>query len=676
MWRAVDEICRRGVAEGAFPGAVVLVGDGREILLHRAYGHRALAPERLPMTPDTVFDVSSLTKPMATTTAMMLLVRDGRLRLDDPVCTVIPEFGAGGGTRVAVTFRHLLNHTSGLPAWKPYYESVIPAEPAEGRKPTPLPLGESGRRPGEGSPAILPDPSVGDPHPDPLPEGEGGDCFRATVENPGLSRTREGGRTGERGRFRARVENPDPSYYEPVIPAEPAESAEPAEGRNPTPLPLGEGGRRPGEGSPAILPDPSVGDPHPDPLPEGEGGRTGERGRFRARVENPDPSYYESVIPAEPAESAELAEGRNPTPLPLGEGGRRPGEGPPAILPDPSVGDPHPDPLPEGEGARFRAKVEDSYLSLAGEGARSHAVAEVAVRKRGFFAQVHAERLLARPGEKHLYSDLGFILLGEVVERLSGMRLDRFCEDRVFAPMGLDSTFFVDLSGSAPERRPGAGRAIAATEDCPWRGRILCGEVHDDNAHAMGGVAGHAGLFSSASDIHRFVRFLGRCLDGAEPDFLPAAVVRQFLEAERPLPGQSHVLGWDTPSPAGSSSSALAPVLPAPGAPSPAGSSSSALAPVLPAPDAPSPAGSYPGALAPVLPAPDTPSRAGSSSGRHFSARTVGHLGFTGTSIWWDLERDLHVVFLTNRVHPSRDNAGIREFRPMVHDAVMEGLSS
>ena len=126
MWRVLDETCRRGVAEGAFPGAVVLVGNSRDVLIHRAYGCRALAPVRLPMTPDTVFDMSSLTKPMATTTAMMLLMRDGRVRLDDPVSTVIPEFGAGA--KAAVTFRHLLNHTSGLPAWKPYHE---PAEPTE-----------------------------------------------------------------------------------------------------------------------------------------------------------------------------------------------------------------------------------------------------------------------------------------------------------------------------------------------------------------------------------------------------------------------------------------------------------------------------------------------------------------------------------------------------------------
>ena len=386
----MDEACRRGVAEGAFPGAVVLAGDNREILFHRAYGHRALAPGRLPIAPDTVFDLSSLTKPVATATAMMLLVRDRRLGLDDPVSTVIPEFSAGAAA--TMTFRHLLNHTSGLPAWKPYYRSVI-----------------------------------------------------------------------------------------------------------------------------------------------------SKRGSVVGTAE--------SVIAA--------------------KAGIQGWSG----------------------GAEPNAKTR--FLDL-----------------------IHEEDLLAPSGTKHLYSDLGFILLGEAVERLGGRPLDGFCREEIFEPMGLSSTFFVDLSRRSAESRQSAGRTIAATEECPWRGRILCGEVHDDNAHAMGGVAGHAGLFSSASDMHRFIRFLGRCLNGDETDFLPEAVVREFLEAERNVPGQTHVLGWDTPSPEGS------------------------------------------------------------SSGRYFSARTVGHLGFTGTSIWWDLERDLHVVFLTNRVHPSRDNPGIREFRPLVHDAVMEGLAS
>ncbi len=402
MWRVLDETCRRGVSEGVSPGAVVLVGRGREVLFHRSYGSRALVPERLPMTPDTVFDLSSLTKPVATATAMMLLVRDGRVRRDDPVSTAVPEFIAGA--KSWVTFRQLLNHTSGLPAWKPYYESVIP-----------------------------------------------------------------------RGTER---QGPPPSF------------------------------RR-------------------KPESRGEAG----------------------VVATPPRKMADA----------------------------------------RAEAAAFRRHCLD---------------------------RLHGEELLAQPGEKHLYSDLGFILLGEAVERLSGKPLDRFCRDEIFAPMGLTSTFFVDLSATAPEPRPGAGRAVAATEDCPRRGKILCGEVHDDNAYAIGGVAGHAGLFSSAPDIHRFLCFLARCREDAEPDYLPGAVVREFLEAERTLPGQTHVLGWDTPSPQGS------------------------------------------------------------SSGRHFSSRTVGHLGFTGTSVWWDLERAVHVVLLTNRVHPSRDNDAIRQFRPLVHDAAMEALGS
>ena len=443
MWRALDETCRRGVSEGVSPGIVLLAGRREEVLFHRAYGCRALEPARLPMTPDTVFDLSSLTKPVATATAMMLLVRDGRVRLDDPVCTVIPEFSQGA--KPAVTFRQLLNHTSGLPAWKPYYETVMPVE--AGAMPETV-----------------------------MPMNTGAMSETVMAVNTGTT-------------------------AESVIPV------------------------------------------NADAMPE-------------------------SVIPAKAG--IQKRHGRT-----LDSGFRRNDESDP----------------------------------------------DAAARKTRCHEQVHDEELVARPGERFLYSDLGFMLLGEAVERLSGKPLDRFCEDEMFTPMQLSSTFFVDLSRSSEETCPApapaiAAAEIAATEDCPWRRKILCGEVHDDNAYAMGGIAGHAGLFSSAPDVHRFIRFLGRCRAGAEPDFLPAAVVREFLEAERPLPGQTHVLGWDTPSPEGS------------------------------------------------------------SSGRHFSSRTVGHLGFTGTSIWWDLERDVHVVFLTNRVHPSRDNDAIRQFRPLVHDAVMEALGS
>jgi CubicO group peptidase (beta-lactamase class C family) len=152
---------------------------------------------------------------------------------------------------------------------------------------------------------------------------------------------------------------------------------------------------------------------------------------------------------------------------------------------------------------------------------------------------------------------------------------------------------------------------IAPTENCPWRKKILCGEVHDDNAYAMGGVAGHAGLFASARDIHYLLARLSRCLHGKD-SFLPQPLVQELLTKDESLSNSNFALGWDTP----------------------------------------------------------TPGKSG--SGSYFSARSVGHLGFTGTSVWWDLDRDCHVVLLTNRVHPSRKNEKIRDFRPYIHDLIMK----
>ena len=144
---------------------------------------------------------------------------------------------------------------------------------------------------------------------------------------------------------------------------------------------------------------------------------------------------------------------------------------------------------------------------------------------------------------------------------------------------------------------------IAPTENCPWRKKVLCGEVHDDNAYAMGGVCGHAGLFSSARDVHTFLLRMNRCLEGKD-DFLPQAVLQEFLTKDSSVPNSTYALGWDTPSPVNSSSGTL------------------------------------------------------------FSPRSVGHLGFTGCSMWWDMEKNCHVILLTNRVHPSRKNEKIRDFRP------------
>jgi CubicO group peptidase (beta-lactamase class C family) len=227
------------------------------------------------------------------------------------------------------------------------------------------------------------------------------------------------------------------------------------------------------------------------------------------------------------------------------------------------------------------------------------------------YEQIHREKPLSAPGAQGLYSDLGFMILGESVEVLSGATLERFCQDRIFKPLGLRSTAFVDLTQLRTRRLQPVQEMIAPTENCPWRKRILCGEVHDDNAYAMGGVAGHAGLFSSVRDIHALLACLNRCLHGKD-DFLPKALLEEFLAKDEKVPNSTCALGWDTPSPDKS------------------------------------------------------------ASGANFSPRSVGHLGFTGTSVWWDIEKNCHIILLSNRVHPTRKNEKIKEFRPYVHDLIMQ----
>jgi serine-type D-Ala-D-Ala carboxypeptidase len=368
----VDNAFQEAVTQGVFPGAVVLVCKEQQIVYEQAFGSRSLLPDKSPLRLETIYDVASLTKPMATTVAIMLLVREKKIRLDDQLTRVIPMFGVLG--KSLATFRHLLSHSSGLPAWKPFYEEIIKNE-------------KSGR-----------------------------------------------------------------------------------------------------------------------------------------------------------------------------------------------------------------------INFVASRAAKSFV-----------FEQIHREKSLAAPGIQSLYSDLGFMILGEAVETLTGNTLDRFCQERIFKPMGLRSTGFVDLTQLRTHRLQPVEEMIAPTENCPWRKKILCGEVHDDNAYAMGGVAGHAGLFSSARDIHSFLVRLDQCLHGKD-NFLPQALVEEFLTTVRTPSQSSFALGWDTPTPGQSASGSL------------------------------------------------------------FSPRSVGHLGFTGCSIWWDLEKNCHVVLLTNRIHPSRKNEKIKDFRPQIHDLIMKAL--
>jgi beta-N-acetylhexosaminidase len=225
--------------------------------------------------------------------------------------------------------------------------------------------------------------------------------------------------------------------------------------------------------------------------------------------------------------------------------------------------------------------------------------------KREFIAAICREPLEYAPGTKTIYSDLGFILLGEILERATGKTVDQLAHEQIFAPLDMAGTMF-NPPKSLLSR-------IAPTEnDTVFRKRLVQGEVHDENAFAMGGVAGHAGLFTTASDLAAFCQML---LNGGiygHHRLLARATVSQFTAAQA-IAGNTRTLGWMTPTP-------------------------------------------------------------NSSSGRYFSAQTFGHLGFTGTSIWIDPDRQLFVILLTNRVYPTRDNDKIASVRPAVHDAVIESL--
>ena len=217
-----------------------------------------------------------------------------------------------------------------------------------------------------------------------------------------------------------------------------------------------------------------------------------------------------------------------------------------------------------------------------------------------------AEPLVATPGAVTLYSDIDYLALGLVVEACTGVGLDQFVRHTIYAPVGIRELFFNSLD------EPPAPRVYAATERCAWRDKVLYGEVHDDNAYVLNGVAGHAGLFGTARAVFLLLQRLLSAYRGEDTQtvFLPE-LVRTFWT---PSGDSEWALGFDTPS------------------------------------------------------------AQASSSGIHFSRNSVGHLGFTGTSFWTDIERGITIVLLTNRVHPSRSNEKIRLFRPRIHDAIMEGL--
>jgi len=217
-------------------------------------------------------------------------------------------------------------------------------------------------------------------------------------------------------------------------------------------------------------------------------------------------------------------------------------------------------------------------------------------------AKVCAAPLEFEPGAKVQYSDLGMILLGEIIRRASGRPLDQFVAQNLFTPLGMKSTFY------RPDRS--FLKRIAPTENDPWRKRIVRGEVHDENAFAMGGVAGHAGLFSTTHDLAILAQML---LNGGIYDhrrYLSAETIRRFTTRQ----SDDRALGWGKPSES-------------------------------------------------------------DWTGKTLSSQAYKHTGFTGTSIWIDPQKQLFVILLTNRVHPTRENTQIDQVNQAIVEAVVRAIS-
>ena len=241
---------------------------------------------------------------------------------------------------------------------------------------------------------------------------------------------------------------------------------------------------------------------------------------------------------------------------------------------------------------------------------------ETATRDEAF-ALSDTTALATPPGTEEAYSDLGIIVLTQALERAYGQRLDSLLARRVFEPLGMASTRYLPPAEWIPR--------IAPTERDPWRGRIVRGEVHDENTVRLDGVSGHAGIFSTADDLLVFGEWIldrwagrrpadRRAAGGdAAPFLVSEQLVRAFATRQELVPGSTRALGWDTPSEGGSAGSRLA-------------------------------------------------------------RTSIGHTGFTGTSIWIDPTRDLVVVLLSNRVHPTRENSRWHPVRRLIADLVVGTL--
>ncbi len=224
--------------------------------------------------------------------------------------------------------------------------------------------------------------------------------------------------------------------------------------------------------------------------------------------------------------------------------------------------------------------------------------------KKELFKYILSESLEeeVRVGSTRLYSDLGYILMGDILEQVTQKSLDKLFLELVARPLKLNETFFIPLNAKTKLPRTD----FVSTSKSSLRRKILAGEVEDEHAWLLNGVAGHAGLFSTLPDLMKWADELIKINEG-KSKFLKKETLQLFTHARPPL-------GWDKP-------------------------------------------------------AEDL-----SQAGELFPKSGIGHLGYTGCSIWLDLEREFYIIVLTNRVHPYRYNEGIKKFRPMIQDLIIQSL--
>jgi serine-type D-Ala-D-Ala carboxypeptidase len=226
-------------------------------------------------------------------------------------------------------------------------------------------------------------------------------------------------------------------------------------------------------------------------------------------------------------------------------------------------------------------------------------------RKDALVSMILEENLEGK-GSIFRYSDLGFILLGVIIEMKTGMELHDYFRRSFLKPLALEDYFLY------PAREDGTGKEYAATETCPWTDTLLYGTVHDDNCRAMGGVAGHAGLFGTAEGALKLSAYICSLYQGTA---LQPVISKELMrEAACRKKGTNWSCGFDTPS------------------------------------------------------------TLSSSSGTFFGEKSIGHLGFTGTSFWCDPEQGISIVLLTNRVCPTRKDERIKRYRPKIYNAIMEKI--